>query len=234
MVKTLLIVEDEDGMAFMLRDRFESEGYKVVHKDNGPDGEAFARQHAVDIILLDVMLPGKDGFQVCHDLRREGISAPILMLTARSTSIDTVMGLKFGADDYLTKPFDMAVLSARVEALLRRTQPDAQKSSPISDNSYPFGEYELNLTTQELYRGKESITLHTQEYRLLRYLVQNPNRILSRDELLNGVWGYDCEISTRTVDVHIAWLRKKLGDLPVSRHLITLRGRGYKFIPEPE
>jgi DNA-binding response OmpR family regulator len=233
MRKTLLIVEDEADMAFMLQDRFESEGYQVVHRDNGLDGEAYARQHVVDVILLDIMLPGKDGFRVCQDLRREGISVPILMLTARSTNIDTVIGLKLGADDYLPKPFDMAVLSARVEALLRRAQGETGRQ-PRDDGRYSFGEFALDVTTQELYRGEEQIVLKAKEYQLLRYLVRNPNRVLSRDELLNSVWGYDSEVPTRTVDVHIAWLRKKLDDLPISHHLVTLRGRGYKFLPEPE
>ncbi|TCS35697.1 response regulator transcription factor [Reinekea marinisedimentorum] len=234
MTKTLLIIEDEAGIAFMLQDRFESEGYSVVHKDNGPEGEAYARQNSVDVILLDIMLPGKDGFQVCQDLRRSGINTPILMLTARTTNIDTVMGLKLGADDYLTKPFDMAVLSARVEALLRRAQAETPAKPAVQNDQYPFGDFLLDTSKQELYRNGSLVELNTQEYRLLKYLVQNPGRVLSRDELLDAVWGYNSDVTTRTVDVHIAWLRKKIEDNPVSRHLITLRGRGYKFLQEAE
>jgi DNA-binding response OmpR family regulator len=234
MTKTILIIEDEAGIAFMLQDRFESEGYSVIHKDNGPDGETYARQNSVDVILLDIMLPGKDGFQVCQSLRQSGINTPILMLTARTTNIDTVMGLKLGADDYLTKPFDMAVLSARVEALIRRSQAETTQSPKEQNQQFTFGNFLLDTNKQELYRDNQQVELNTQEYRLLKYLVQNPERVLSRDELLDAVWGYNSDVTTRTVDVHIAWLRKKIENHPVSRHLITLRGRGYKFLPVPE
>lgn len=240
MIKKILIVEDEAGIAFMVKDRLEAEGYQVIHRDTGPSGENYAREnagteHQPDVILLDIMLPGKDGFQVCQDLRRDGISTPILMLTARSTSIDTVMGLKLGADDYLTKPFDMAVLCARVEALLRRAETNTSSENPtVTTDQFRFGEFVLDTSKQELYRADQAISLNTQEYRLLKYFLENPDRVLSRDELLNAVWGYNSEVTTRTVDVHIAWLRKKIDDHPVNRHLITLRGRGYKFLPEGE
>lgn len=233
MLKRVLIVEDESGIAFMVSDRLKREGYEVTHCDNGLDGEQYASQHPFDIILLDVMLPDKDGFQVCQDLRQKGIQTPIMMLTARTTNIDTVMGLRLGADDYLTKPFDMSVLLARIEALLRRDQAHPTNDTQASNQQLTFGDFTLSLQTQELTRQGDVIPLNAQEYRLLKFLVQHPNRVFSRNELLDEVWGYDKEITTRTVDVHIAWLRKKLDDQSIAQYLRTLRGRGYKFVPYP-
>lgn len=238
MSKQVLIIEDESGIALMMEDRLRSEGYEVVHCQSGLEGEAYASQHPVDVIILDVMLPGKDGYQVCSDLRSKGIQTPIVMLTARSTNIDTVMGLRLGADDYMTKPFDMSVLLARIEALLRRIDGGLNSTFEPQEQSLDsplvFGEFEIDLEAQELKRQGEPIPLNAQEYRLLKFLVQHPNKVFSRNELLDRVWGYDSEITTRTVDVHIAWLRKKLDDQNVARYLRTLRGRGYKFVTNPD
>ena len=225
----ILIVEDEAGIAFMLSDRLENEGYEVSHAPDGAIGEKMALSNVFDLILLDVMLPEKDGFQVCQDLRKQNIQTPIIMLTARSTNIDTVMGLKLGADDYLSKPFDMQVLLARIEVRLRAT-PVKTVHEKISGTLITFDGYELDTQKQELTFNKEIITLNTQEYRLLNFFATHANQIHSRDELLNEVWGIHSDITTRTVDVHVAWLRKKLNDQPVAKRLITYRGRGYKFV----
>ncbi len=225
----VLFIEDDEGIAFMVQDRLLAEGCRVTHCADGLQGEKTAREGAFDIILLDVMLPGKDGFQICQSLREAKVRSPILMLTARTTNIDTIMGLKLGADDYLTKPFDMQILLARMEALLRRAGEHS-----ISKNTEPeqhhFGDFILNDTTGELTRGEQVVSLNAQEYRLLSFFVHHPDRVFSRDELLNEVWGIESDVSTRTVDVHVAWLRKKIGDVPVAKHLFTLRNRGYKFV----
>ncbi len=196
----------------------------------GVRGESEAARGNYDLIILDVMLPGRDGFQVCRNLREAGVQTPVLMLTARSTSMDTVMGLRLGADDYLTKPFDMPVLLARIQALLRR----AGNTPPIErarGGTYRFGEFSLDSGKRELKRNDAVVPLSVQEYKLLLVFARNPDRVLTRDELLNEAWSYNSDTSTRTVDVHVAWLRQKLGEKRRPRHLLTVRGHGYRFDP---
>ncbi|MBN2627679.1 MAG: response regulator transcription factor [Spirochaetales bacterium] len=230
----ILMIEDEPGLQLTVADLLIGEGYEVEVRGDGPRGEGEAEKGTYDLILLDVMLPGKDGFQVCKSLRDKGISTPILMLTARGTTIDTVMGLKLGADDYLTKPFDSQVLLARIEAMLRRSARIPEENGGPSDRVEIFGEFRLDRDKGQLLQRtgevEGEISLNSQEYRLLVYLADNPGKILSRNELLDGVWGYETETTTRTVDVHIAWLRQKLGEKDRPRHIITHRGRGYKFV----
>ena len=224
----ILIIEDEEGLVLALEDRLRGEGYQVRSARDGLSGQREATQATYDLIILDVMLPGRDGFQVCQNLRAEGCRSRILMLTARSTTIDTVMGLRLGADDYLAKPFDMQVLLARAHALLRRAEePRAREASAV----YHFGPFRLDTGRVELHRGETPIPLNAQEYKLLEVFARNPGRVLSREVLLNEAWGYDAQTSTRTVDVHVAWLRRKLGEQDAPRHLITVRGYGYKFVP---
>jgi DNA-binding response OmpR family regulator len=232
---SILVVEDEEGLVLALEDGLRGEGYGVTAVNNGIEGQREAATGRYDLVILDVMLPGRDGFQVCRNLRESGCRTPILMLTARSTSIDTVMGLRLGADDYLSKPFDMQVLFARIHALLRRaaspgeTAPAAEESKEA--HLHRFGEFILDTERMLLCRGEETIPLNAQEFRLLEVFVKNPDRVLGRDHLLNEAWGYDVETSTRTVDVHVGWLRQKLGEKDVPRHLHTVRGYGYKFVP---
>jgi two-component system, OmpR family, alkaline phosphatase synthesis response regulator PhoP len=224
-MKNVLIIEDEPGVQLTLEDLLRSEGYTVVVKGDGLEGEKEAKTDAYDLILLDVMLPGKDGFAVCRSLRKQNISTPIIMLTARDTNIDTVMGLKQGADDYLTKPFDAEVLLARMEAVTRRFT--AKKAIRI--DTIQFGGFTLDTIQEELSTGADIVPLQVQEYRLLHYLVTHPNQILSRNKLLDEVWGYDSESTTRTVDVHIGKLRNKLEESDIPKYILTIRGRGYKF-----
>lgn len=223
----VLLVEDEEGIALTVGDRLRSEGYDVAEAADGDSGFRMAVETAFDVIVLDVMLPGKDGFTVCRDLRARGVATPILMLTARSQVVDRVVGLKIGADDYLGKPFEMAELSARIEALIRRTHGTTNGNF---GEAFSFGEFRLDLRRQELLRNDEPVDLAAQEYKLLVYLVQHRGEVLDRNELLDAVWGYDATPTTRTVDVHIAWLRQKLGDAAHPRHILTVRGRGYKFV----
>lgn len=234
---TILVVEDEEGLVMALEDGLGIEGYAVKSAGDGIAGQAEAATGSYDLVILDVMLPGRDGFQVCQNLRAAGVRTPILMLTARSTPIDTVMGLRLGADDYLAKPFDMPVLVARVQALLRRaTGPAAAAPGArpaAAAGVYTFGEFRLDTERMELTKAGEVIPLNVQEYRLLEVLARNPDRILSRDTLLAEAWGYDTETTTRTVDVHVAWLRQKLGEQDRPRHLRTVRGYGYKLVTKP-
>lgn len=223
MDKTILIVEDEKALVMALQDRLESEGYQVDVSYNGKEGESKALKGSYSCIILDVMLPGMDGFQICNSLRREGIQTPILFLTARNTSIDTVLGLKLGADDYLAKPFDMHVLLARIEALLRR-YPQQSKQSHIG-----FGPFVLDKEKQELRCNGKPIDINATEFQLLLYLVDHEGSTVSREKLLDDVWGYKLLVSTRTVDVHIARLRQKLNEGQIPTYIKTVRRMGYRF-----
>jgi two-component system, OmpR family, alkaline phosphatase synthesis response regulator PhoP len=228
-VHKVLIIEDEESLVVAIRDRLTSEGYRVQAARDGAAGCEQATQGSYDVIILDVMLPEKDGFSVCRDLRQRGIQTPILMLTARGQLVDKVLGLKLGADDYLTKPFEMLELLARLEALLRRDQ-----RSLRAEKVYRFGEIELSVERQELSRNGEPLTASAKEFELLRYFIEHPGIVLSRNRLLDEVWGYDAMPCTRTVDVHVSSLRQKIERDPSRpRHIITVHRRGYKFIAEP-
>lgn len=234
----VLIIEDELGVQITLRDRLQVEGYEISVESNGIQGENTGASGSFDIILLDVMLPDRDGFAVCRNLRTAGVETPILMLTARNTDLDTVMGLRQGADDYLAKPFDMGVLLARMEALLRRSTRTGDGSTAATGLSNAlgtirFGQFSIDSESRELFQEGEPVNLHTREYQLLEYMASRPGRLLSRDQILDEVWGYESETSTRTVDVHIARIRRKMGEHAFPRHIQTIRGRGYKFLIEP-
>jgi two-component system alkaline phosphatase synthesis response regulator PhoP len=222
----ILLVEDESGLVMTLTDRLLAESYVVESARDGDTGLLRASTEAFDLIILDVMLPGKSGLDVCRDLRQHGIKTPIIMLTARGQTIDKVLGLKLGADDYVTKPFEMMELLARIEALIRRAPVSSQ---PIE--SFQFGGIRINFRKAEVERDGTTIELSAREFKLLRYLIERRGNILSRDELLNEVWGYNAMPSTRTVDVHIAWLRQKLESNPRHpQYIQTVHGFGYKFI----
>jgi two-component system, OmpR family, alkaline phosphatase synthesis response regulator PhoP len=227
MSRRILLVEDEPGLVLTLSDRLASEGYQVESVRDGESGFDRAAKEAFDLVILDVMLPHKNGFDVCRDLRRRSVNTPVLMLTARGQVIDKVLGLKLGADDYLTKPFEMMELLARVEALLRRVpaSPDSQM------DVYQFGPVKIDFRRAEIERDGEKIELSAKEFQLLRYFIEHRGATLSRDELLNEVWGYDAMPATRTVDVHVAWLRQKLEPNPRHpQYIMTVHGMGYKFI----
>lgn len=226
MTQRILLVEDELGLVMTLSDRLTSEGYAVVTAQDGETGLARATNETFDLIILDVMLPHRGGFDVCRDLRQRGVATPIIMLTARGEVTDKVVGLKIGADDYVTKPFEMMELLARVEAKLRR----ATVGGTLSTEVYQFGDVRVDFRRAEAYRGEDVVDLSAKEFKLLRYLIEHRGAALSRDELLNEVWGYEAAVSTRTVDVHVAWLRQKLE--PNQRHpqfILTIHGLGYKF-----
>lgn len=225
----ILIIEDEPGVQMTLEDRLKAEGYEVTIEGDGISGEKKALSEEFDAILLDIMLPGRDGYAVCENIRKTGSNTPILMLTARNTNLDSILGLRQGADDYMAKPFDMQVLLARIEALIRRSQMNG-KITGQNKSRLQFGEFILDQIRGELFLADKAIALNGQEYRLLEYLIIHDNIIISRDKLLDEVWGYDSETSSRTVDVHIAKIRQKLGESEITKHILTIRGRGYKFI----
>ncbi len=232
----ILVVEDEEGLVLTLEDALRGEGHEVHAVREGIGGQREAATGRYDLVILDVMLPGRDGFQICQNLRSTGLRTPILMLTARSTTIDTVMGLRLGADDYLSKPFDMQVLLARVQALLRRSRAEASAENgakPVCGGLFRFGEFLLDMDTMQLSRSGTPIPLNVQEYRVLEVLARNCDRVINREKLLTEAWGYDEEITTRTVDVHMARLRQKLGEQDMPRHLVTVRGYGYKLVTMP-
>jgi two-component system, OmpR family, alkaline phosphatase synthesis response regulator PhoP len=223
----LLLVEDEPSLLLTLGDRLRSEGYEVELAEDGQAGFERALAGGLDLIVLDLMLPRKNGFDVCRDLRARGVQTPVLMLTARGQIVDKVLGLKLGADDYLTKPFEMLELLARVESLLRRAGNAASAGGP---GVHVFGALRVDLERGTVERDGEPVELTTLELKLLSHLIERRGAVLSRDELLDKVWGYDAMPYTRTVDVHISALRQKLEPNPSKPQLIlTVHGRGYRF-----
>lgn len=225
----ILLIEDDPGITMALTDLLNAENYRVETAANGLTGLARACEGNFDVIILDVMLPGKNGFDVCRDLRQRNITTPILMLTARGQVIDKVLGLKLGADDYLCKPFEPLELLARLEALLRRSQTRASAAEPL--DKFSFGAVSVNFRSTEVFRNGKPIDLSAREFQLLRYFIAQRGATLSRDELLREVWGYESEMQTRTVDVHVGLLRQKLeDDAKEPRHFLTMRGHGYKFV----
>jgi DNA-binding response OmpR family regulator len=223
----ILIVEDEPALLRAIADNFRFESYEVIEADDGETGYQKANEHKPDLIILDIMLPRMSGYDVCRRLRAEGVQIPILMLTARGDESDRVIGLDLGADDYVTKPFSVRELSARVRAHLRRshistTQPDELR----------IGEVRINFRSYEARRGKTPLDFTRKEFQLLRLLVSRQGAVVSRDELLNEVWGQEAYPTTRTVDTHIANLRAKIeSDARRPQHLITVHGVGYRWIP---
>jgi two-component system alkaline phosphatase synthesis response regulator PhoP len=226
MSSRILLVEDDTGLVLTLSDLLASEGYEVESASDGPSGQALATSRSFDLIILDIMLPGKSGLEVCRAIRQQGLKMPILMLTAKTQVVDRVVGLKLGADDYLGKPFDPSELLARVEALMRRAHPE--RFGPSS--RCIFGKVVADFEKAEVLKDGQAVMLATKEFQLLQYLVDNRGRVVSRDELLKEVWGYQPDVNSRTVDVHVAWLRQKLEESPqFPRHIVTVRGSGYRF-----
>ncbi|MCL0097618.1 response regulator transcription factor [Dehalococcoidia bacterium] len=222
----ILIVEDEETLLEVLRYNLDKEGYTVVTAADGIQALNSARSESPDLIILDIMLPQLDGFEVCRILRKD-ITVPIIMLTAKEEEIDKVLGLELGADDYMAKPFSMRELKARIKAILRRT---AAQSKPGEASVIRIADLAVDLGKHQVSVGEASVSLTPKEFDLLAYLAGNKGRVFSREHLLERVWGYDYFGDTRTVDVHIRWLREKLETEPSKpRRLITVRGTGYKI-----
>jgi DNA-binding response OmpR family regulator len=227
-VTRILVIEDNRNLATGLRNNLEIEGYEVSVAGDGTSGLAIARSTMPDLIILDLMLPGMDGYRVLRTLRDDGIDTPVLILSARGEETDKVLGFHLGADDYVAKPFGLLELLARVDALLRRAASAGTKhklAAPVT-----FGEIQVDPGTHMVRRGGEAVTLRPKEYDLLIALLQRRGQVASRAELLEEVWGYSGEVYSRTVDTHVAELRRKLEENAAEpRHIITVRKTGYRI-----
>jgi len=228
----ILVVEDDKTLLDVLKYNLLKENYSVITATDGIQAIEIARSESPDFILLDIMLPRLDGLEVCRILRKE-MTVPVLMLTARGEEVDKVVGLELGADDYVTKPFSLKELLARIRAMLRRAEMMKKETLPDKEISPPaikVGNLEIDFARHQVSRGNSILDLSPKEFDLLAFLIKNQGHVFSRDRLLDRVWGYDYIGDTRTVDVHIRWLRKKIEEEPAHpRHLLTVRGIGYKF-----
>lgn len=224
----ILLVEDEAGLRMTLSDRLAMQGYEVLEAADGESGWKKGLEGPLDLILLDIGLPKIDGFEVLRRWRAASVETPVLILTARGETVDKVSGLRMGADDYMVKPFDSMELLARVEALLRRA---AVRRGGLSGEGVEFGSVKVDLRGGKVYVRGELITLSMKEFQLLKYLAERVGEVVSREELLEKVWGWSQSVNTRTVDVHVTWLRQKLEETAKSpEHLVTVRGMGYKLV----
>ncbi|MEI7907875.1 MAG: response regulator transcription factor [Bacteroidota bacterium] len=224
----ILVIEDEPEMQRGLRDNLEFEGYTVIAVGDGKKGLETIREKKFDLILLDVMLPGMSGFDLCKKIREEGIPTPVIMLTAKGEEVDKILGLEFGADDYITKPFSLRELLARVKAVLRRT-PNEKISTA---KKITIGLLQIDVENYTASKKGKSISMTSKEFEILRYLWQHQQQVISRDDLLKHVWGYDESISSRTVDNFVVKLRKNIEKDPSHpKHIVTIHGAGYKLIP---
>lgn len=233
MKKKILVIEDEPGISMAVKDELEFEGFDVELVEDGLTGLESIRGTVPDLVILDLMLPGKNGFEICREVRNNGIAVPIIMLTARTQEADKVRGLDLGADDYVTKPFNLAELVARVRAVLRRydqSSPEAQQKS----DALQVGQLRLDLKRHQLFKGRETVELTQTEFRLLEMLLRRVGEVITRDEFLNSVWGEDVYVTHRTVDTHMATLRKKIEEDPNRpQYILSVRGAGYKLNENP-
>lgn len=227
MAKRVLIIEDEPGILLSLKDEFESEGYSVFTAEDGEKGFKMVKQHRPDLVILDIMLPLLDGYEVCKRLRMEGDSTPIIMLTVKDKEIDRVLGLELGADDYVTKPFSLRELVARAKAVLRRTE---ERTKDLTE--YKFGQVELDFKKYEAKKKGRRLELTPLEFQMLKVFIQKKGEVVTRDDFLDKVWGEDnVSVSFRTIDSHIANIRKKIEEHSSKpKHILSIRGVGYKFI----
>jgi two-component system alkaline phosphatase synthesis response regulator PhoP len=225
MSSRILIVEDEPGLVLTISDLLTAEGYEVSTAADGPAGLAMASEQQFAVIILDVMLPKKTGFDVCRELRQRGVDSAILMLTAKTQVVNRVVGLKLGADDYLAKPFEPTELLARIEALIRRVR----KERRIAVRTFHFDDVEIDFERSEILKAGQRVDVAAKELLLLRYLVDHRDRVVPREEILQKVWEYDSQVTSRTVDVHVSWLRQKLDNPQNPKHIQTVRGKGYRF-----
>lgn len=229
--KRILIVDDEEHIRELIKFNLEKNGYKTLQAADGKEGLELAKERRVDLIILDLMIPVMDGFEVCKEVRKDSSieNTPIIMLTAKSEEIDKILGLELGADDYMTKPFSVRELVARVKAQLRRN------SGRVEENLFKFGDVSVNLQTREVRKDNEKVELTLKEFEILKLLIKNKGSILTREMLLDRIWGYEYIGETRTVDVHIRHLRQKVENDDKSPMFIqTIRGVGYKFICDRE
>jgi len=225
-MKTILIIEDDISILEGLKDNLEFEGYRVITETNGKRGLKLAREKDIGLLLLDIMLPGLNGYEICRTIKKEYPELPIIMLTARGSEMDKVSGLDIGADDYITKPFSLPELLARIRAAFRRTT-----DQPAVPEYYSFGNVRLDFIKLQAYVGDKEISLSAREFAILQYMIRHEGKAIHRHDLLNEVWGYEAMPTTRTVDNSILDLRKKLEETPSKpKHILSVRGVGYRFI----
>ena len=230
-MKKILVIEDEPNIRELILYNLKTNGYEAVAAEDGIMGITMVHREKPDLILLDIMLPEKNGYEICRELRDEGSETPIIIITAKTEETDKVMGLEYGADDYISKPFGIREMMARIKAVLRRYENTAEHvHNDSSDTVLSVGDLTINVDRHEVREGDRVIDLTLKEFELLKYLVENRGRVFSRDQLLNNVWGINYVGETRTVDVHIRHLRQKLsdGEHDDSRYIETIRGKGYK------
>ena len=229
MAKTILVVEDDAGIRLVIQDALKSQGYGVISAEDGLKGLEMARELKPDLLVLDVMLPSIDGFEICRRVRQEGIVSPVLMLTVKDEEVNKVLGLELGADDYVTKPFSLKELSARVNALLRRDD-----EYQVEKDLYRFGNVELDFFKYEARKDGENLELTPLEIKILKLLVSQKGKVITRDEFLDKIWGADnLAVSHRTVDSHIAHIRKKIEEDPSNpKHVLSVHSIGYKFVDD--
>ena len=227
-MKRILVIEDEPQMLLGLRDNLELEGYEVQTAADGDEGLQKAASFQPDLVILDVMLPRKNGFDVCRELRARSIATPVVMLTARNQETDKVLGLELGADDYVTKPFSITELLARVRAVLRRS---GGRPAAGATDTYRIGDLEIDFRIHQARRGKQRVEFTAREFELLRYFVTHIGQVVTREQILNEVWGYEEFPTTRTIDNFVAKLRQKIERSPhAPEHILTIHGSGYKFV----
>jgi DNA-binding response OmpR family regulator len=224
-MKNILLIEDDPAILNGLTEALKSEFYILSTASDGDTGYKMAKKNSYDLILLDLMLPFKDGFQICRELRNDGIATPIIMLTSKKEEIDKIVGLEIGADDYITKPFSLKELLARIKAVLRRSQTLLFEAEEVS-----FKNININFKKQEAFKNSRNVKLSATEFRIIKYFLQHEGEVISRNQFLDDVWGYDTFPTTRTVDNYILSIRKKLEDDPANPlHFITIHSAGYKF-----
>lgn len=225
-MKKILIVEDDPAIRTGLNETLTTEGYLLTEAETGTKGFELASKNDFDLILLDLILPGKDGIEICKELRNNGVKTPIVMVTSRKEEIDKILGLEIGADDYVTKPFSIRELVARVKALIRRSTYEPGEMEEVE-----FADIKINFKKQEMFKDHNPVRLSATEFRILHYFIYHESEVISRDKFLDEVWGYDSFPTTRTVDNYILSLRKKIEDDPANpKHLITIYKVGYKFL----
>lgn len=233
MKKKILLIEDEAGISMAVKDELEFEGYQVKLVEDGVAGLESILHDRPDLVVLDLMLPGKNGFEICKEARRKGVATPIIMLTARAQEADKVKGLDLGADDYVIKPFSLAELTARIRAVFRRSE-KADLAEEQSSGWFQLGQLRVDLKKHEVLKGREKVELTHKEFQLLELLLKRPGEVISRDQILNSVWGEEVYVTHRTVDSHVATLRKKIEDEPDRpQYILTVRGVGYKLNENP-
>jgi len=225
-MKTILIVEDDSSIQKGLKENLELEHFKILTESDGEDGYKSAIKNKPDLIILDVMLPSKNGFDICRDIRKENINTPIIMLTGKSAETDKVLGLELGADDYITKPFSLRELIARINAILRRVN-NIEKEF----DNYSFSDVVIDFKKMEIKKGKKDIEMSLKEFEIMKFFVKHEAEVVTRNQLLDEVWGYEVFPTTRTVDNYILMIRKKLESNPaVPKHILTIHSAGYKFV----